>query len=336
MRTFTNLKILIRRAALSLFAFMLAFSSLPASASEEEPLTGTAFFLDTVTTLTIYGSTDETLLTRCWDLLDEYENLFSRSIEGSDVWNINHSEGKPTTVSDETAFLIETSLTYSELSDGAFDITITPIVDLWDVLNNPGIIPTDDEIDAALAHVGYEAITVDNNTVTLSDPEAQIDLGGIAKGYIADALAEFLKSEGIQSALINLGGDVQAIGKKPDGSDWNVGVLRPFGEVSDIIAVVQCDGDSLVTSGTYERYFEVDGKIYHHIMDPQSGRPTDNNLTSVSILSSSSMLGDTLSTTCFVLGLEEGMKLIESLDGFEALFITEDEAIFRSSGFPED
>ncbi len=324
-----------KRAAALLLAVSLTGSALPASA-EEEPLTGTAFFLDTVVTYTIYGSEDEMILSACNALLAQYENLFSRTIEGSDIWNINHSKGEPVHVSEETAYLIETALYVSELSGGAFDPTTAVLSDLWDVVNNPGVLPSEEEIEDALSHVDYTAISVDGTTVTLSDEEAAIDLGGIAKGYIADALADYLRSLGIESALINLGGDVQTMGTKPDGSRWNIGVLQPFGEASDLITVVSCDGDSLVTSGTYERYFELDGRIYHHIIDPKSGYPTDNSLTSVSILSDSSMLGDALSTACFVLGLEEGMDLLESLDGFEGLFITEDNTMVRTSGFPEE
>ena len=141
--------------------------------------------------------------------------------------------------------------------------------------------------------------------------------------------------EGIESALINLGGNVQTVGTKPDGSSWKIGIQKPFGSSSELIAVVACTGESVVTSGTYERYFEVDGHIYHHILDPNTGYPTDNGLTSVTILADSSTQCDALSTTCFVLGLEKGMELIESIDGVEALFITEDETLYPTSGFPE-
>ncbi len=326
---------IIRRAGVLFLAASLACPA-SVSASDSGELSGSGFFLDTYITLTIYGSDDEEILNGCYDLLDEYEQLLSRTVKDSDVWKINHSEGEPTEVSAETAMLIETALYYADLSDGAFDITITPVVELWDVQNNPGIVPEDEEIATALEHVDYTAVSVDGTTVTLSDPEAQIDLGGIAKGYIADCLADYLTEQGITSALINLGGDIQTVGVKMDGSRWKVGIQRPFGGSSDIITVLTCDGDSVVTSGTYERYFEVDGRIYHHIMDPATGCPVENNLTSVTILSDSSMHGDALSTACFVLGLEEGMDLIESLDGFEALFITEEEDLYRTSGFPED
>ncbi len=356
---------------LSLATAMSAFSfSLPASA-EEEKTSDTGFFLDTVITITLYGDTDSTAMDGCFDLLEEYEQMLSRTIEGSDVWNINHSAGAATEVSEETASLIETALYYSELSDGAFDITITPLVELWDIDgksgtvyesdaesaaadseadNNTGsgedsdlnagsdssLIPSDAEIEEALSHVDYTKVSLDGTMVTLLDTDAEIDLGGIAKGYIADRLEEYLLSQGIESALINLGGNVQTVGTKPDGNSWKIGIQKPFGQTSDIIAVVECMGESDVTYRKYERYIEVDGTIYHHILDPETGYPADNGLTSVSILADSSTECDALSTTCFLLGLEDGMELIDSLDGVEALFITEDETMYRTSGFPED
>ncbi|MCD7882472.1 MAG: FAD:protein FMN transferase [Lachnospiraceae bacterium] len=362
---------------------------------KEESVSETGFFLDTIITITLYGDEDGTAMDGCFDLLEEYEQMLSRTIEGSDVWKVNHSEGEPTEVSEETAALIETALQYSELSNGAFDITITPLVELWDVENKAlltaaseaseteadtedsdtegsdtegsdaegsenlddaggsvqsegqeeaadsgssegsSLIPSAEEIEEALSHIGYQNVTVDGTTVTLSDPEAEIDLGGIAKGYIADRLEEYLLSCNIESALINLGGNVQTVGTKPDGSSWKIGIQKPFGSSSDIIAVIECTGESVVTSGTYERYFEVDGKIYHHILDPKTGYPTANGLTSVTILADSSTQCDALSTSCFVLGLENGMELIESLEQVEAMFITEDGTMYRTSGFPE-
>ncbi len=348
-------------ATAALLLVLLLMTGTPHVSAAEEKTSSTGFFLDTVVTITLYGDTDSAAMDGCFTLLDEYENLLSRTIEGSDVWNINHSNGEATTVSEETASLINTALEYSELTDGAFDITITPLVELWDIDgksessavseteaetdgetgentqkgSTDSLIPSEDEIISALSHVDYTVISVAGTTVTLSDPEAEIDLGGIAKGYIADRLEEYLLSQGITSALINLGGNVQSVGTKADGSAWKIGIQKPFGGSSNIIAMVECSGESVVTSGTYERYFEENGKIYHHILDPATGYPVDNGLTSVTILSDSSTSCDALSTSCFVLGLEDGMELVESLEGVEALFITEDEALYRTSGFPD-
>ena len=292
------------------------------------------FYFDTVVEIKLNGTEDESILKECFDLMAEYESLLSRTREGSDVWKINHSAGTPVSVSEDTVSLIRLARKYYDLSDGAFDITIAPYVTLWDFQNNPGTIPTKDELTAASKHVGFENVQVSGNTVTLADPEAQIDLGGIAKGFIADRLKEYLTKEGIESAWINLGGNVLTIGMKPDKSPWKIGIRKPFGAATETAAVISVSGKSVVTSGTYERYFEKDGTIYHHILEPKTGEPVQNHLYSVTILSDSSADGDALSTTCFVLGKEDGLALVESLDGIEAMFITDEQELIYSSGFP--
>ncbi len=314
-------------------AVLLILAAMPVSA-EEEPISQTGFYLDTVITITLYGTEDESLIEGAFSVISEHEKLLSRTMEGSDVWEVNHSKGEPTEVSTETAWLIDQALTIAELTDGAFDITIAPLIELWDITNNPGVLPSDEDIEEALKHVDYRAVNLDGTTVTLSDPEAEIDLGGIAKGYIADCAKDYLVGEGVEHALLNLGGDILAVGAKEDGSDFRVGIQTPFGESTyDLSAVVECADTSVVTSGTYERYFELDGRIYHHILDPDTGAPTDNGLTSVTITSKTSTEGDALSTACFVLGLDKGMELVESMDGIEALFMDEDLNQYPSSGF---
>lgn len=292
------------------------------------------FFFDTVVELRLNGTDDQSLIDKCFEKMGQFESLFSRTREGSDVWKINHSAGNPVEISDDTAAMIELAKHYYELSDGAFDITVAPYTEIWDFQNNPGIIPEEKTIAEARSHVGFPLLHLDGSTVTLDDPQAAIDLGGIAKGYIADRLKEYLLSQGIESGYINLGGNMLTIGTKPGNVPWNIGIRKPFAEASDIITAVKVDGLSVVTSGTYERYFEKDGTIYHHILDPANGHPVQNGLQSVTILSSSSADGDALSTSCFVLGLDRGMELAESLDGIEALFITDDGELHYSSGFP--
>ncbi len=292
------------------------------------------FYFDTVVELRLNGTEDQSLIDKCFEKMGQYEALLSRTREGSDVWRINHSAGEPVEVSDDTAALITLAEKYYELSDGAFDITVAPYVAIWDFTDNPGKVPAAASIAAARIHVGFPLLHLDGNTVTLDDPRASIDLGGIAKGYIADRLKEYLVGEGVTSGFINLGGNMLTIGTKPGDVSWNIGIRRPFGEASDVITTVKVNGLSVVTSGPYERYFEKDGKIYHHILDPKNGYPVWNGLASVTILSDSSADGDALSTSCFVLGLDRGMELIESLDGIEALFITDDMQLHYSSGFP--
>ena len=304
-----------------------------------DPLTRTGFFFDTVITISLYDTDDEAVLDACDSLMLECENRLSRTRENSDIWNINHAKGEAVEVSEETITLIKDALAYCELSDGAFDITIAPVVSLWDFhLENDPQVPDAGAISEAVTHVDYTMIKIDDekNTVALTDPDAGIDLGAIAKGYISDLLREEILKQGCGSALINLGGNVLAVGTKPDGSDWNIGIRRPFAESAyDIIAKVAVDDMSVITSGTYERYFEQDGVLYHHILDPSTGYSVNNGLTSVTILSENGTDGDALSTTCFVLGPEKGMELVESLDGIEAMFIADDDTISYSSGWPQ-
>lgn len=294
------------------------------SITTKEPLSKTGFHFDTVITITLYDSKDEELLNTCFDYCKEFENLISRTIETSEISMINHANGQPVEVSDTTIDLLKKGIEFGELTDGAFDITIAPLSELWDFKNNPGNVPSEADINEALSHVDYKNIVIDGNTVTLKDPDAAIDLGGIAKGYMADQLKEYLLSEGITSAIINLGGNVLTVGTKPDGTAFHIGIQKPFDEQNDTITSVSVKDSSVVTSGSYERYFEVNDTIYHHILNTDTGYPCDNELLSVTILSEESIDGDALSTSCFALGLEEGQKLIQSIEGVDALFVTKD------------
>lgn len=307
------------------------------SAFAADPLcTYTGFYFDTVISISLYDTDDQDILDECDELMKGYENTLSRTLEGSEIWQINHSGGKPVTVSETTADLIRTALTYCELSEGAFDITIAPVIDLWDFHQENDPMPPDPQaVSEALSHVGYEKIKLTGNEVTLADPESGIDLGAIAKGFISDGVKELLLSRGVKSAMINLGGNVMTIGEKPDGSLWKIGIREPFApSASDLAAVVPVDDQSVITSGTYERYFLFDNHLYHHILDPSTGYSYENGLTSVTILSVSGTAGDALSTTCFALGLEKGLELIENTPDTEALFITEDRKQYTSSGWP--
>ncbi|MFQ9515290.1 MAG: FAD:protein FMN transferase [Eubacterium sp.] len=297
----------------------------------------TNYCFDTTVTITIYsysGESDaEDIINGCFGLCNHYESLLSRTIEDSDVSKINNSNGQPTEVQQIVAQIINDSLEYSRLSDGAFDITIAPLTSLWDIKNNTGTIPSDQNINSALKHIDYNTISVDEEFVTLSDKKAQIDLGGIAKGFVADKLKSFMVSEGVTSAIIDLGGNILTIGGKSSSDDFKIGIKKPFSEnASDYAATINLSDKSVVTSGIYERYFEKDGKIYHHILDTKTGFPVENNLYSVTIISGTSEAGDALSTSAFALGLDKGKELINSLDKTEAIFITNENKIVLTDG----
>ena len=316
-----------------LLCFTLSLSLTGCSTSSAQPFSKTGFYFNTVISLTCYGNDAQTVLDEAFELCDHYENLLSYTIEGSDIWNINHANGQPVTVDSETASLLQTALYWSEKTDGLIDPTITPISQLWNFSGDPaGPVPKQSQIDALLSHVDYHNIRIDGNTVTLADPDAKLDLGFLAKGAIADRLKAFFLQKNITSALINLGGTV---GQKPDGSAFRTGIKKPFSETNELVDVVALKDQSLVSSGNYERCFWENGVLYHHILDPRTGYPADTGLSSVTILSDSSTDGDALSTSCFLLGYEKGRELIDSLPDIEALFLFSDGTIYRTDGFPQ-
>lgn len=301
--------------------------------SSQKQVRKTSFFLNTVITITLYGTEEETLIDRCFELCRDYEALLSRTLDGSEIYNLNSR--LTDTVSDETAALIQAGLSYSRLSNGAFDITIGSCSSLWDFSAEAPVLPDKAALSEALTHVGYEKVSVNGNSVTFSDDRTLLDLGAIAKGYIADCLKEFLLENGVRSATIDLGGNILCVGEKPDGSDFKIGIQKPFDEQGTPVIAVSLSDWSVVTSGIYERYFEEDGTLYHHILDPSTGYPCDNGLLSVTILSEHSLDGDALSTACFSLGLSDGMALIDSLDNIYAVFITDDYELHYSAGLKD-
>lgn len=291
--------------------------------ANQTPVSKTGLHFDTVITITLYGTNKESLLENCFQLANTYEKLLSRTLEGSDIYRINHASGMPVEVSAETIALLHRAIDYAVLTDGVIDPTVAPLSSLWSFTDHPTP-PEESDIREALLHVGYDKISIQGNTVTLTDPLASIDLGFIAKGYIADKIKEYLVSEGITTGLINLGGNLLSIGSRPDGTPFQIGIQYPFQDAGVPITTVSIQDKTVVSSGVYERFFEYDGTLYHHILDTATGYPVSNQLLGVTIIGNSSMEADALSTTCFVLGLEEGLKCINSLPDTDAVFITED------------
>lgn len=314
------------------FLGLCTLTGCTSKAAATDPISVNAMLFDTIVSIEIYGTTDQSILDDCITLCRNYEDTLSRTIDTSEISKINAAGGHPVAVSDDTAELIRQGLYYSDLSDGKFDITIAPLSLLWDFKNNTGNVPDQAAIDEARSHVDYRNLIIEGNTVTLTDPNAAIDLGGIAKGYIADQIKALLEEKGIKQGIISLGGNILAIGEKTDGSPYNIGIQKPFDELNTAITSVSVKDKSVVSSGVYERYFKVDGKLYHHILDPATGYPYENTLLGVTIISDKSVDGDALSTTCFAMGMDDGMKFIESLDGIEAIFITDDYELHKSSG----
>lgn len=310
------------------------------SCSQKKIISRTEFVLNTVATISIYKNEgtekSETIIDNAFELCKDYENILSRTIETSDIYKINSSEGNQTEVNPQTAEIIKKSIEFSELSNGAFDITIEPLSSQWDFHAENPVPPSKESIDNALKHVNYKNIDVSQNLITLSDKDSKIDLGAIAKGYIAEKLKEYLKENGVSSAIINLGGNVLTIGQN-NNKDFSIAVQNPVLEdKNSLMGKLMISDKSVVTSGTYERFFYYDNKLYHHIIDPNTGYPVDNNLLSVTIISDNSTDGDALSTSAFILGLEKGIELIEGINGVEAIFITNDNKMHFTSGIGTD
>lgn len=331
--TYKNLIKLSFSAMLILCLTACSFSGLPGAKNSEKRLSKTDFVLDTAATVTLYGGGGEELIDRCFELCREYELVFSRTDERSELYALNRDGSAA--VSDELLEVISLARDYAELSGGAFDFTLGGASELYGFSSDSPRAPSEEELGEAMKHAGWEKVRIEGNVVTLTDPGAVIDLGAIAKGYIADRVAELLIESGRESAIINLGGNVLCLGSRPDGSDFAVGLQYPFEDVSKTIANVSVSDMSVVTSGIYQRCFEQDGVFYHHILEPDTGRPCDNGLLAVSVVSPRSVDCDALSTACFVLGPDRGLELVDSLDGVYAVFVTEDYGLHYSNGFQE-
>lgn len=285
--------------------------------------TDTRLQLDTFVTLT--ADCDDKTLNAAFQKCAQFEKIFSRTIASSEVSRLNSAEDF-TAVSKHTKRIIERGIYYGNLSGGRFDITICPVSMLWDFENS--IVPDRNEIAEALRSVDYEQIEIDGERIFLNG--AKLDLGGIAKGYIADEILEFFKAEKIKSGIINLGGNVIVFGEK----SRNVAIKDPFGKKENI-AVLSLKNKSVVTSGTYERCFEKDGENYHHILDSKNGYPVKSDLVSATVINQKSLDGDALSTVCILLGQQEAVKLIENTPDTEAVFVSQDGKLSYTSGIYE-
>lgn len=312
----------------------------------KEPVSGSEFCLDTSCEITIYDmegmSEDKAagIIDQAFAEIREYENMLSRTVEGSDVYRINHADGKSTEVSVETLDVIHTGLLMAELSGGKFDITVGALTDLWKFTSDNPSVPEDQEIRKALETVGYENITMKGNEVGLSDSETRIDLGGVAKGYIADKTGEYMEAQGVTKAIINLGGNITAIGEKEEDTPWTIGIERPYSDRSEIVGSIKVSDKTVVTSGIYERQFVEDGVRYHHVLDPQTGYPAETDLEAVTITAVKGNSGfcDSLSTACLILGKEKAHRLVLKLQDeypqmeIEAAFIDKNDNIAQTDG----
>ena len=307
-------------------------------AKAPELVEGTAFAMDTAIRYTLYSgdsASGQKLLAALTDLLESLDGSLSATGEGSDVSRVNQSEGRPVEVSARTGELLSRALALCETTGGALDVTAYPAVKAWGFTTGEHRVPSPGELSELAAAIDYTAVKIEDNTVTLP-AGMELDLGAVAKGYAGDLLAQSVRESGVSSALLNLGqSTMAAIGKKPDGSPWRIGIREPNG--NGLFAVIELADMAVGTSGGYQRYFEQDGIAYWHILDPETAAPARSGLASVTVVSPSALVCDALSTALFVMGLEEGAQFWRDhpeLD-FEAVFMTEDGSVYRTAGLAE-
>ena len=299
----------------------------------------TNLMLGTVCTITTYdGKNPEKAIDKAFDRIREIEDKMSINKEGTEVDEINAKAGEEfVKVSDDTFDVIKRGVFYSKASNGKFDISIGPIVKLWNIGTDYARVPSDNEIKEKLPLVDYKDIILDEDgkRVKLNKKGMVIDLGAIAKGYAADEVKKVLTDNGVKHALINLGGNVYALGSNVNGEPWKIGVQNPFDTRGAYFSSVKVKDQTVVTSGIYERYVEKDGKKYHHILDTKTGYPVENSLASVTIVADKSIDADGLSTSVFAMGLDEGKKFVENTPGVDAIFVTKNKEVYITSGLKD-
>lgn len=292
----------------------------------------------TILSITLYGK-DETMLSNwileAFDEIERLEHIFSAKLPDSELSKVNEQAfEKPVEVSAELFFLFEIGLSYGEKTDGALDISIGQLVDLWGVGTDHEKVPTSDELEEYIGMEGFRSILLnkENQTVSYTDSRLKVDFGAIAKGYAADQVKNLLLSKSSDiCGILNFGGNIMTLNSKIDGSNWVVGITDPKDPSNACASIDVCDL-CVVTSGNYERYFEQGGVRYHHILDPHTATPSNSGIISSTIIGTSSTDCDALSTSCYVLGVEKALSLIESMDGYEAVFITDEGNYYFTKG----
>lgn len=288
------------------------------------------FAMDTFMTLTVDGESAQALIAQCEQEINSLEQALSRTREDSEIWALNHADGEPVELPGAGEVLTD-ALLYAEMTDGLYDPTVAPLSDLWNIGTEDARVPAQNEIDAALRTVGCGNLAqAEGNAFRLMNG-AQVDLGGIAKGYAADKCAAILQEAGA-SGLLMLGGNIYATGSN-GGKNWVIGIADPANP-NDYIATVSVQDLSVVTSGDYERYFEEDGRRYHHIFDPRTGYPAESGLHSVTVIDDNSTRADALTTALFVMGLEDGMAFCGQ-NGIAAVFVTDGNAVYTTEKVAE-
>lgn len=320
-------------AVIIVFALLLMSVGCSKKSEAEVSEVKTSYMMGTVITVSVYGPHRVEVAEKVLDRFKQLENLLSLNIPTSEVCQINKNAGvKPVKVSEDTFEVIRLSLEYADLTDGLFDPTIGPLVQLWGIGTSKARVPSKEEIQKALTLINYHNVVLDAKarTVYLKEKGMVMDTGGITKGYSADQAMKIFKADKtVKSAFVNLGGNVMVYGKKPDKSLWTVGIQDPRAERDELMAAVTVESQAVVSSGDYERYFMKDGVRYHHILNPKTGYPAESDLISTTIIGDNSTDGDGLSTSVFLLGVDKGIALAKS-KGFDVMVITKEKKVYMS------
>jgi thiamine biosynthesis lipoprotein len=294
-----------------------------------------SYVLGTLINLKAIGNQGEKAINEAIERLNDIDDKMSAFKDGSDISRINFKAGlAKEKVSKDTYFVVKKALEYSKILEGTFDPTIRPLVKLWNIGTDKAIIPKEKQIEETLKLVNYDEVILDdsNCTIMLKNINQALDVGGIAKGFAADVVRDVFHKYKVKNGLIDLGGNIFALGGKDDGSPWRVGIQNPFKSRGEYVGILNVKDKSIVTSGNYERYFMKDGQRFHHILDPKTGYPSKSKIISATIISDNSIDGDGLSTGVYILGIEKALKIIESIKGIEAIFVTEEKKVYTTSG----
>lgn len=289
------------------------------------------FAMNTVIDLTVYAKEPSGILTEAAKQIQDYENLFSVNIETSDVAKLNCAGGTPVQVDPATYDLIEKSIAVSERTEGLFDISVYPLVKAWGFTTEEYRVPDQKEREKTLEHVDYRRIELLGDHTVRIPEDMQIDLGGIAKGYVSQRLIELFRGKQVTAAVVSLGGNVQTYGKKPDGTLFHVGITDPA-DGTGVLGMIEVGEKAVITSGSYQRYFEKDGAVYHHIMDKRTGAPADSDLKSVTVISGTGESADSLATALFVMGKEKAVEFDEQNEDIQLILIDEKDEVWTSEG----
>lgn len=281
------------------------------------------FLMDTYIEVSLY---DKKYIEDTFKIFREIHSLMSEDKKGSDAYNINHSNGQWTEINPMTKEVIEDSIEYSKSLNNSYDISLGKLVELWDI-DNLTKVPYEEEIEIAKNQRGIKYVEIEGNKIKL-DSDIHLVFGAVGAGYGGDKAKEYLLSKGVESGILDLGGDLTLIGEKPKGEPWAIGVRNPIGDDLDYYGILKVKDTSVASSGNYERYKEIDGKRYHHILDPESGYPAENNLASVTVVTKSGAKADAYATGFFVIGIDKALEIVNSEDDLGAIFVTEDKKVY--------